>query len=192
MTAKVTHHNDQDQQETDIKFMQRAYELAQQAEQINEIPVGAVVVAEGKIIGEGFNQSITLNDPSAHAEMLAIKQAGQALQNYRLIDCTLYVTLEPCPMCAGLLVHSRIKRLVFAANDLKTGAAGSAFNLVAHEKHNHKIETTKGVLAEQCSALLSAFFKRRRAEIKAKKKQDKIDNEQIFSEEIANRSIEQD
>lgn len=154
----------------DEAFMQRAFELAQQAEQINEIPVGAVVVFDGKIIGEGFNQSITLNDPSAHAEMLAIKQAGQTLNNYRMLDCTLYVTLEPCPMCAGLLVHSRIKRLVFAANDLKTGAAGSAFNLVQHEKHNHKIETTKGVLAEQCSTLLSTFFKRRRAEIKTRKK----------------------
>lgn len=154
----------------DEAFMLRAYELAQQAEKINEIPVGAVVVANGKIIGEGFNQSITLNDPSAHAEMLAIKQAGQALQNYRMLDCTLYVTLEPCPMCAGLLVHSRIKRLVFGASDLKTGAAGSAFDLVEHEKHNHKIEVEQGVLAEQCSSLLSAFFKRRRLEIKEKKK----------------------
>lgn len=156
----------------DHKFMQRAYELAQQAEQINEIPVGAVVVANGKIIGEGFNQSITNNDPSAHAEMLAIKAAGQTLKNYRMIDCTLYVTLEPCPMCAGLLVHSRIKRLVFAASDLKTGAAGSAFNLVEHEKHNHTIEVSQGIMAEQCSSLLSAFFKRRRTEIKAKKKQN--------------------
>lgn len=156
--------------ENDHKFMQRAYELAQQAEQINEIPVGAVVVANGKIIGEGFNQSITNNDPSAHAEMLAIKAAGKTLQNYRMLNCTLYVTLEPCPMCAGLLIHSRIKRLVFAASDLKTGAAGSAFNLVQHEKHNHTIEVHKGVMAEQCSSLLSAFFKRRRAEIKATKK----------------------
>lgn len=153
----------------DTEFMQRAFKLAQQAEKINEIPVGAVVVANGEVIGEGYNQSITLNDPSAHAEMLAIKQAGQYLQNYRLLDCTLYVTLEPCPMCAGLLVHSRIKRVVFAAHDLKTGAAGSAFNLIEHEKHNHKIEVTQGVLAEQCSTFLSAFFKRRRAEIKAKK-----------------------
>jgi tRNA(adenine34) deaminase len=159
-----------EQFELDKKFMLRAIELAQQAEKINEIPVGAVVVANGEVIGEGYNQSITLNDPSAHAEMIAIKQAGQHLQNYRLLDCTLYVTLEPCPMCAGLLVHSRIKRLVFAAQDLKTGAAGSAFNLIAHEKHNHKIEVTQGVLAKQCSSFLSAFFKRRRAEIKEKKK----------------------
>jgi len=154
----------------DEYFMQRAFELAQQAEKINEIPVGAVVVANGKIIGEGFNQSITLNDPSAHAEMLAIKQAGQTLKNYRMLDCTLYVTLEPCPMCAGLLVHSRVKRLVFGANDLKTGAAGSAFNLVEHEKHNHKIDVKKGVMAEACSTLLSDFFRRRRAEIKEKKR----------------------
>jgi len=162
--------------ELDEKFMLRAYELAQQAGEIDEIPVGAVVVANGKIIGEGYNQSITLNDPSAHAEMIAIKQAGQSLQNYRMLDCTLYVTLEPCPMCAGLLVHSRIKRLVFGANDLKTGAAGSAFNLVEHEKHNHKITVQQGVLAEQCSTLLSDFFRRRRAEIKAKKKALKKQN----------------
>jgi len=155
---------------SDLKFMQRAYELAQQAGKINEIPVGAVVVANGQIIGEGFNQSITNNDPSAHAEMLAIKAAGQTLQNYRMLDCTLYVTLEPCPMCAGLLVHSRIKRLVFAASDLKTGAAGSAFNLVEHEKHNHSIEVSQGIMAEECSNLLSAFFKRRRTEIKENKK----------------------
>jgi len=169
MTLENTNNNEI-QHSTDEMFMRRAFELAQKAEQLNEIPVGAVVVTNGKIIGEGFNQSITLNDPSAHAEMLAIKQAGQTLQNYRMLDCTLYVTLEPCPMCAGLLIHSRIKRLVFAAHDLKTGAAGSAFNLVQHEKHNHKIDITQGILAEQCSALLSNFFKRRRAEIKAQRK----------------------
>ena len=154
----------------DKTFMLRAYELAQQAEAIDEIPVGAVIVANNKIISEGFNQSITLNDPSAHAEMIAIRQAGQALQNYRLLDCTLYVTLEPCPMCAGLLVHSRINRLVFASTDLKTGAAGSAFNLVEHQKHNHQIQVTSGIMADECSQLLSAFFKRRRTEKKALKK----------------------
>jgi tRNA(adenine34) deaminase len=159
-----------EQEVLDKKFMQRAYELAQKAEDINEIPVGAVIVANNKIISEGFNQSITLNDPSAHAEMIAIRQAGQALQNYRLLDCTLYVTLEPCPMCAGLLVHSRINRLVFASTDLKTGAAGSAFNLVEHQKHNHQIQVTSGIMADECSQLLSAFFKRRRAEKKALKK----------------------
>lgn len=162
------------QQQLDEQFMQRAFELAEQAQAIDEIPVGAVVVANNKIISEGYNQSITLNDPSAHAEMVAIRQAGIVLQNYRLLDCTLYVTLEPCPMCAGLLVHSRIKRVVYATTDLKTGAAGSAFDLLCDEKHNHQIQLHSGVMAEQCSQLLSAFFKRRRAEKKALKKQEKL------------------
>ena len=155
---------------SDLVFMQRAFELAQQAEQLNEIPVGAVVVHQNKIIGEGFNQSIMLNDPSAHAEMLAIRQAGKHLNNYRLLDCTLYVTLEPCPMCAGLLVHSRIKRLVYASTDLKTGAAGSAFNLVCNEQLNHQVIVTNGIMQVQCSQLLSAFFKRRRSERKIAKR----------------------
>ncbi|MBA6231727.1 tRNA adenosine(34) deaminase TadA [Colwellia sp. MB3u-28] len=154
--------------------MQRAFELAEQAEAIDEIPVGAVVVAHNKIISEGYNQSITLNDPSAHAEMVAIRHAGSVLQNYRLLDCTLYVTLEPCPMCAGLLVHSRIKRVVYATTDLKTGAAGSAFNLLCDEKHNHQIELSSGVMAEECSQLLSTFFKRRRAEKKVLKQKMKL------------------
>jgi tRNA(adenine34) deaminase len=156
--------------DNDLYFMQQAFKLAQKAEQYNEIPVGAVVVHQGKVIGEGFNQSIMLNDPSAHAEMLAIRQAGEHLNNYRLLDCTLYVTLEPCPMCAGLLVHSRIKRLVFASSDLKTGAAGSTFNLVCNEQLNHQVEVMGGVLQTQCSQLLSDFFKRRRNEKKAAKK----------------------
>ena len=150
-------------------FMRRAMALAKMAESHNEIPVGAVVVCQGKIIGEGFNQSIMNNDPSAHAEMMAIRDAGKKIQNYRLLDCTLYVTLEPCPMCAGLLVHSRINQLIFASKDLKTGAAGSAFNLVNHEKHNHQLNVKEGLLAIECSAMLSAFFKRRRAEKKAEK-----------------------
>jgi tRNA(adenine34) deaminase len=164
----------EEQQALDQTFMQRAFELAQQAEAIDEIPVGAVVVANSKIISEGYNQSITLNDPSAHAEMVAIRHAGLALQNYRLLDCTLYVTLEPCPMCAGLLVHSRIKRVVYATTDLKTGAAGSAFNLLCDEKHNHQIELSSGVMAEECSQLLSTFFKRRRAEKKVLKQKMKL------------------
>jgi len=160
-------------QNDDQTFMQRAFELAQQAEKLDEIPVGAVVVYQGEIIGEGFNQSILLNDPSAHAEMIAIRQAGKHLSNYRMLDCTLYVTLEPCPMCAGLLVHSRINRLVYASPDLKTGAAGSTFNLVNNEQLNHKITVTEGVMKERCSQLLSAFFKRRRNEKKAAKKAQK-------------------
>lgn len=154
----------------DLHFMQSAFELAKKAEQLDEIPVGAVVVYQGKIIGEGFNQSILLNDPSAHAEMIAIRQAGKHLNNYRLLDCTLYVTLEPCPMCAGLLVHSRIKRLVYSSPDLKTGAAGSAFNLVGSAQLNHQLIVDNGIMAEQCSELLSGFFKRRRSEKKAQKK----------------------
>jgi tRNA(adenine34) deaminase len=164
----------EEQQTFDKQFMLRAFELAQQAEAIDEIPVGAVVVANNEIISEGYNQSITLNDPSAHAEMVAIRQAGAKLQNYRLLDCTLYVTLEPCPMCAGLLVHSRIKRVVYATADLKTGAAGSAFNLLCDEKHNHQIELASGIMAEECSQLLSAFFKRRRAEKKVLKQKAKL------------------
>ena len=160
----------EEQAQLDLTFMQRAFELAQQAEQHDEIPVGAVVVHQGKIIGEGFNQSIMLNDPSSHAEMNAIRQAGDFLDNYRLIDCTLYVTLEPCPMCAGLLVHSRIKRLVYACSDHKTGAAGSTFDLVNNPQLNHQIEACSGVMEEECRQLLSAFFKRRRKEKKLAKK----------------------
>jgi len=164
----------QEQEQADLQFMQRAFELAQQAESFDEIPVGAVIVHQGKIIGEGFNQSIMLNDPSSHAEMNAIRQAGKQLNNYRLLDCTLYVTLEPCSMCAGLLVHSRIKRLVFASTDLKTGAAGSALNLIDNPQLNHQIAVSSGIMQEQCSKLLSDFFKRRRAEKKAKKKSKKL------------------
>ena len=165
----LNEHNDQ-------YFMQRAFELAQQAEQLNEIPVGAVVVYQGIIIGEGFNQSILLNDPSAHAEMIAIRQAGKHLNNYRLLDCTLYVTLEPCSMCAGLLVHGRIKRLVYASPDLKTGAAGSVFNLVGTSQLNHLIVVDNGIMAQQCSELLSGFFKRRRSEKKLAKNSNNSNN----------------
>lgn len=161
------------QAEQDAYFMQQAFALAQKAGELDEIPVGAVLVANGEIIAQGYNQSIMLNDPSAHAEMIAVRLAGQKLANYRLLDTTLYVTLEPCPMCAGLLVHSRVKRLVYAAKDSKTGAAGSVFNLVDHEQLNHQVSVTQGVMEETCSELLSNFFKRRRAEKKALKKASK-------------------
>ena len=147
----------------DEKWMAMALELAAVAESQGEIPVGAVVVCDNKVVGRGFNASIIGNDPSAHAEMAAIRQAGQTLGNYRLVDCTLYVTLEPCPMCAGLLVHSRIKRLVFGANDLRTGCAGSLLNLVEHEALNHQVEVTAGVMQQVCSERLSSFFRKRRA-----------------------------
>ena len=162
------------QLEIDQAFMRQAILLAEQAEAEGEIPVGAVLVCHGEVIAKGWNQSIQLHDPSAHAEMQAIRTAGLNMENYRMLDCTLYVTLEPCPMCAGLLVHSRINRLVFAANDLKTGACGSVFNLTNNEKLNHQVEVTSGVLQEECSSMLSAFFKRRRKEKKAAKVTNKL------------------
>ena len=155
---------------TDQQWMAKALQLAAKAEEAGEVPVGAVIVKNGVLIAEGYNQMISLNDPSAHAEMQAVRQAGQRLQNYRLAECTLYVTLEPCSMCAGMLVHSRLARLVYGASDYKTGAAGSVMNLVQHPQLNHQLEVTGGVLAEECAARLSAFFQRRRLEKKAVKR----------------------
>ena len=130
-------------------------------------PFGAVVVRNGQILAEGWNRVTTVNDPTAHAEIMAIRAAGITQQNYRLLDTTLYVTLEPCCMCAGALIHSRVKRVVYGARDLKTGAAGSVFDILQDPRHNHRVALTGGVLAEACSAQLSDFFKRRRAEKKA-------------------------
>ena len=160
---------------TDEDWMRCAMTLAANAEQQGEVPVGAVLVKDGKMIAEGWNQMISLNDPSAHAEMQAIRAASAVIANYRLPDCTLYVTLEPCSMCAGAMVHSRIKRLVFGATDLKTGAAGSVLNLVQHSQFNHQLDVSGGVLAEQCAAQLSGFFQRRRAEHKALKRTQSAD-----------------
>lgn len=156
--------------EHDQQWMQYALTLADKAEAQGEIPVGAVLVRDNKIIGEGWNQSITLNDPSAHAEMLAIRQAGKLISNYRLLNTSLYVTLEPCPMCAGLLVHSRIQRLIFGAPDLKTGAAGSVMDLLRDERLNHQVEVTEGILVTQCTEKLSSFFRKRRAQKKELKR----------------------
>lgn len=146
--------------------MRQALVLAEKASAISEVPVGALVVVDSMVIGEGYNQSITSNDPTAHAEVLALREAAKNIQNYRLLDATLYVTLEPCPMCAGALVHGRIKRVVFGAYDSKTGAVGTVMNLVQHEALNHKMEVTGGCLQSECSAQISAFFKRRRLEKK--------------------------
>lgn len=154
----------------DSYWMELALEYALKAQALNEIPVGAVVVKDNKLIAAGYNRSITDNDPSAHAEMIAVREAGKVLNNYRLIDCTLYVTLEPCSMCAGLLVHSRINRLVFGASDAKTGSAGSIMNLLQEPRLNHQVEVSGGVLAQQCGNTISEFFKNRRAQIKAAKK----------------------
>lgn len=157
--------------QTDEYWMRYAMQLAHKAELAGEVPVGAVVVKDNQLVAEGWNQMISTHDPSAHAEMLAVRQAGLVLQNYRLVDCTLYVTLEPCSMCAGMLVHSRVRRLVFGASDYKTGASGSVMDLVRHPQLNHQLDVEAGVLAEECSAMLSAFFQRRRTEQKQLRQQ---------------------
>jgi len=146
----------------DVAFMSRALELAREAERAGEVPVGAVVVRDGVIVGEGWNRPISTNDPTAHAEIIAMRAAAQALQTYRLLDTTLYVTLEPCPMCAGAMVHARVKRLVYAANDPRAGAAGTVFNIVQHAALNHRLECTAGVLADECGTALRNFFQARR------------------------------
>lgn len=142
--------------------MRRALELAAQAEARGEVPVGAIVVQGEQVIGEGFNQPITLKDPTAHAEILALRAAATTLGDYRLGGTTLYVTLEPCPMCAAALVHARVARLVFGAWDPRQGAAGSAFNLVTARAMNHQVDCFGGVLADECGALLKRFFESRR------------------------------
>ena len=146
----------------DESFMSRALELARQAEAAGEVPVGAVMVHDGQIIAEVWNHPIRARDPSAHAEMIALRAAGQVLSSYRLLDTTLYVTLEPCAMCAGAMVHARVRRLVFGATDPRAGAAGSVFNIVQNAALNHRIELASGVLAEECGALLRGFFVARR------------------------------
>ena len=142
--------------------MTEALALAADARQAGEVPVGAVVVHEGQIIGRGFNAPISLHDPSAHAEIQALRAAAQALGNYRLAGCTLYVTLEPCAMCAGAIQHARIARVVFGASDPKTGACGSVVNLFADPSLNHHTEVDGGILAQQCGELLTNFFRERR------------------------------
>src|SRR5688572_4792302 len=148
---------------SDSKYMARALELAREAERAGEVPVGAVIVKDDAIVGEGWNRPISTSDPTAHAEIVAIRAAGQKLNTYRLLDTTLYVTLEPCAMCAGAMVHARVKRLVFAATDPRAGAAGSVFNVVSHDALNHRIQFESGVLADECSAMLRGFFLARRA-----------------------------
>lgn len=142
--------------------MYRALELAREAEAVGEVPVGAVVVKDGEIIGEGFNQPIGLHDPTAHAEIRALRAAAERLGNYRLTACELYVSLEPCAMCAGAMVHARIGRLIYAAADPRTGAAGSVLDLVRFEAFNHRMAVTAGILAEDSAALLQGFFRSRR------------------------------
>ena len=142
-------------------FMRQALAQARMAESVGEVPVGAVVVMSGKVIATGFNQPITTNDPTAHAEIVALRAAAQVLNNYRLPECELFVTLEPCAMCAGAIIHARVMRLVYGASDPKTGACASILNLLDTEL-NHHTDVVAGVLAEECGALLSAFFAGRR------------------------------
>lgn len=146
----------------DDTFMLVALELAQQAAAAGEVPVGAVVVSEGVVVGRGHNQPISSRDPTAHAEVVALRDAAQHLGNYRLTGCALYVTLEPCAMCVGAMIHARVERVVFGARDPKTGACGSVIDLFAEKRLNHHCAVTGGVQAEGSSALLRAFFADRR------------------------------
>ena len=155
---------------SDEYWMQRALALALRAQEEGEVPVGAILVLDNQVIGEGWNRPIGRHDPTAHAEIMALRQGGLVLQNYRLLDATLYVTLEPCVMCAGAMVHSRIGRVVFGARDAKTGAAGSLMDVLHHPGMNHRVEVTEGILRDECATLLSDFFRMRRQEIKALKK----------------------
>ncbi len=147
---------------SDERWMRHALQLAEQAASAGEVPVGAVVVQDDQLIAEGFNRPITDSDPSAHAEIVALRAAGKVLDNYRLPGSTLYVTLEPCVMCAGAIVHARVGRVVFGALDPKAGAVSSVYDVISQPRLNHKPAWTGGVLAEECSVLLRGFFKARR------------------------------
>lgn len=150
----------------DEKFMKMAIDAAKIAKENGDVPIGAVIVKDSQIIGKGYNQRRQLNDPTAHAEIIALTAAAAAVGNWRLDGCTIYVTLEPCPMCAGALVLSRIDRLVYGCDDPKTGAVKSLYNIVQDDRLNHRVEVTSGVLADQCTKLLQDFFARRRQENK--------------------------
>lgn len=147
----------------DQKWMQHALKLAERSREEGEVPVGAVIVKDNQLISEGWNQPIDKHDATAHAEIMVIRAAGEKLKNYRLPDTTLYVTLEPCTMCAGAMVHSRIKRVVFGAPDPRTGTAGSAIDLFSQSYHNHQIEIEGGVMREECGQILKDFFRERRS-----------------------------
>lgn len=147
----------------DEQWMRRALLLARHAEESDdEVPVGAVLVRDGEPIGEGWNRTIGSSDPSAHAEIVALRAAGQQVQNYRLPGSTLYVTLEPCAMCAMALVHARVQRVVYAATDPKTGAAGSVFDILGSDRHNHRVAVQSGLLADEAGRMLSDYFRRKR------------------------------
>ena len=147
---------------TDELWMEEALREAQRAGIAGEVPVGAVVVCGGSIVGRGANRNISDSDPTAHAEILALREAGRSIGNYRLVDCEMFVTIEPCAMCAGAVVHSRLRRLVYGADDPKAGAVHSVMNVLNHPDLNHRLDVTAGVLAARCQELLQAFFRSRR------------------------------
>lgn len=149
--------------------MERALVLASQAELAGEVPIGAVVVLDGEIIGEGFNQTITLNDPTAHAEIVALRQAAKTVQNHRVVNADLYVTIEPCTMCAGALVQSRVARLIFGATEPRAGAVGSSTNVLENADLNHRVEVVSGICADAAASLMSNFFKARRMQMRKDK-----------------------
>ncbi|MEW6729652.1 MAG: tRNA adenosine(34) deaminase TadA [Pseudomonadota bacterium] len=154
---------------SDTYWMEQALERARRAEAEGEVPVGAVLVKDGLLVGEGWNRPIGANDPTAHAEINALRDAAERLGNYRLPGTTLYVTLEPCPMCVGAMIHARVERVVFGAFDPKTGACGGALDLAHHPSHNHHLIVDGGVMAEPAAELLRTFFRRRRAESRSQR-----------------------
>lgn len=147
---------------SDETWMEEALRCAAHAQTLGEIPIGAVVVCKGEIVGRGWNSNLTNADPSAHAEIMALREAGKNIANHRLVDCEIFVTIEPCAMCAGALIHARLSRLVYGASDPKAGAVHSVMSVLNHPKLNHQMEVRGGVLADKCSELLQSFFKARR------------------------------
>src|SRR2546427_1339006 len=149
-------------EENQVTFMRLALREAERARREQEVPVGAIVVRDGRVIARAHNRPLHLKDPTAHAEVLALRRAARKVGNYRLSHCTLYVTIEPCAMCAGAMVQARLKRVVFGASDPKAGAGGSVLSVLNHPRLNHRVEVTEGVLGEDCAAILKEFFRRKR------------------------------
>ncbi len=156
---------------SDEQWMREALRLAEQGRAAGEVPVGALIVHDGQIVGRGFNRNLLDTDPTAHAEMVALRDAGRAVGNHRLLDCEMFVTIEPCAMCAGAMVHARLRRLVFGADDPKAGAVHSVLDVLNHPSLNHRMDVTAGVLSEECSRILQDFFQSRRQQQKEDQKQ---------------------
>jgi tRNA(adenine34) deaminase len=148
---------------SDELWMEEALREAQRALAMGEVPVGAIIVRDRRVVGRGCNQPIASNDPTSHAEILALREAGEVVENYRLLDCDLYVTVEPCAMCAGAITHARIRRLIYGAPDVKAGAVESVLQVLNHPRLNHQVEVTSGVLAARCMDLVQSFFREKRS-----------------------------